>query len=53
MAIVLDVLNDYGIGNKLSYMVSDNAGTNDTLIEIIADGLHEERVFYNVKQQCL
>lgn len=52
-AIVLDVLNDYGIHNKLSYMVSDNAGTNDTLIEIIADSLHEEGVFYDVKQQYL
>ncbi len=51
--IVLNVLEDYEIRNKLGYMVMDNANPNDTLISVIADTLREEGVFYDATQRRL
>ena len=48
-AIILDVLNDFEIRNKLGYMVMDNASSNNHLIDAIATSLHEEGVFYNAQ----
>lgn len=52
-AIVLDVLDDYGIRNKLGYMVMDNVGSNDYLIAFVADALHQDGVYYNAVQRRL
>ena len=52
-AVVLDVLNDFEMRNKLCYFTMDNADTNDTLIKYIADALHEEGVFYNARHRHL
>ncbi len=51
--LVLKVLEDYGIRNKLGYMVMDNAHTNDTLISVIAEALREEGVLYDPQQRRL
>ena len=52
-AVVLDVLNDYEICNKLGYMVMDNVGSNDTFIIIIGTLLNDEGVSYNAIQRRL
>ena len=52
-AIILDVLDNFEIRNKLGYMVMDNAASNNNLIDAIATALHEERVFYNARQRRL
>ena len=52
-AIVLDVLNDYGIRNKLGYMVMDNIGINDTLINVIATSLNNKGVSYDPLERRL
>ena len=52
-AIVLDILNDYEIRNKLGYMVMDNAHSNDSLITAIAASLSDEGVLYNAEQRRL
>ena len=46
-AIVLNILNDYEIRNKMDYMVIDNASSNNTLIDIIAASLRGEGVAYS------
>ena len=51
--IILDMLDDFGIRNKLGYMIMDNAASNNNLIDAIATALHEERVFYNARQRRL
>lgn len=52
-AVVLDVLNDYEIRNKLGYMIMDNVGFNDTLITTLATSLNDEGVLYNAIQRRL
>ena len=52
-AVVLDVLNDYEIRNKLGYMVMDNVGSNDTLITIVGTSLNDKGVSYNAIQRRL
>ena len=52
-AFVLDVLDDFGIRNKLGYMVMDNALSNDRLIDAVAQSLHAEGVQYDAKQRRL
>ena len=52
-AAVLDVLNDFGIRNKLGYLVMDNAASNDVLTEIISDTLRQEGVLYSPEQRRL
>ena len=52
-AVVLDVLNDFGIRNKLGYFVMDNAASNDALTEVISNTLREEGVLYNLNQRRL
>ena len=52
-AVVLDVLNDFGIRNKLGYLVMDNAASNDVLTEVISDALREEGVLYSSEQRRL
>ena len=51
--VVLDVLNDYEIRNKLGYMVMDNVGSNDTLINAVATSLNNEGVAYDVNHRRL
>lgn len=51
--VVLDVLNDFEIRNKLGYMVMDNVGINDTLINAIATSLNDEGVLYNAEHRRL
>lgn len=52
-AVVLDVLDNFEMRNKLGYLVMDNAGTNDTLIEHIADALQQVGVLYDANQRRL
>ena len=52
-AIILKVLDNFGIRNKLGYIVIDNTGTNDTLIKSITTTLYTEGVYYNTKQRRL
>ena len=52
-AYVLVVLEDFGIRNKLGYMVMDNAGSNNQLIAAVATALNEEGVFYDAQQRRL
>ena len=47
MGVVLDVLNDFEIRNKLSYMVMNNVGINNTLINAVATSLNNKEVLYN------
>ena len=51
--VVLGVLNDFEIRNKLGYMVMDNVGSNDTLISAIATSLNNEGVPYNAEERRL
>lgn len=50
---VFSVLKDFGVVNHLGYFVMDNASSNDTLIEFIANALKEEGVRYNYTQRRL
>ena len=47
MIIILDILNNYKIRNKIGYIVIDNASSNNTLINAIVASLRSERVVYN------
>ena len=49
--IILNVLNDYEICNKMGYMVIDNAPSNDTLIKAIITSLRGEGVTYNAQER--
>ena len=51
--IILDMLNDYKIRNKLGYMVIDNIESNNTLITAVATSLNDKGVSYNTIQQRL
>ena len=46
-AVILDILNDFGIRNKLGYLVIDNAISNNVFTEVISDALREEGILYN------
>ena len=50
---VLIVLEDFGIRNKLGYMVMDNAASNNQLIATVATTLNQEGVFYDAQQRRL
>lgn len=52
-AVVLNVLDDYGIRNKLGYMVMDNVSSNDTLIAAVASSLNDQGVSYDPIQRRL
>jgi len=45
--IVMDVLREYGIEEKLGYFVGDNASNNDTLIRHLAEAQVEANRWYN------
>ena len=47
------MLNDYGIRNKLGYMVIDNVGSNNTLINTVTTSLNNKEVLYNASYQRL
>lgn len=51
--VVRDVLNDFEIRHKLGYMVMDNVGINDTLINAIDTSLNDEEVLYNAEHRRL
>lgn len=51
--IVLGVIGDYKIRNKVGYFVMDNVGSNDQLIQTVATSLQEEGVAYNADQRRL
>ena len=44
--IVLKILEDYKIRNKLGYLVIHNLGSNDQLIETVTSLLNEKKVFF-------
>ncbi len=52
-AIVLNVLDEYEIRNKLGYIVMDNAHQNDSLIAVIADALRDQGVLYDAQERRL
>ena len=47
--IILNVLNDFGIRNRLGYFMIDNIKSNNTLISVIAEVLGTDRVFYDTE----
>ena len=47
--VILDILNDFGIRNKLDYLVINNAVSNNVLTKIISNILREEGVLYNLE----
>ena len=51
--LVLKTFTSYDIQNRLGYFVIDNASTNDTLMEYIAEDLKDERIVYYLRQQRL
>ena len=51
--VVLDVLNDFEIHNKLSYLVMNNAIFNNVLTKTISNALREKGVLYNTNQRRL
>ena len=46
---ILDILDDFGIRNKLGYMIMNNIDFNNRLIATIATALNKEEVFYDIK----
>ncbi len=52
-AIILNILDEYKIRNKLGYIVIDNAHQNDSLIAVIADALRDQGVLYNTQERRL
>ncbi len=48
--LVLKTLTSYKIRNRLGHFVMDNASTNDTLMEYIAEDLTDERIAYDSRQ---
>ena len=51
--VVLNMLNNYGIRNKLGYMVMDNVRSNNTLINAVTASLNNEEVLYNTNHRRL
>ena len=47
------MLNDYGIRNKLGYIVMDNVGSNDILINTVTTSLNNKEVLYNANYRRL
>ena len=47
MIIVLNMLNDYEIRNKLKYMIINNVDFNNIFIKIIIYVLCEKEMLYN------
>lgn len=45
--IILNMLNDYKIRNKLDYIIINNIYSNNTFINVIAVFLKNKRVAYN------
>jgi len=45
--IVMEVLREYGIEEKLGYFVGDNASNNDTLVRHVAKAQVEGNRLYN------
>lgn len=51
--VILDILNDFGIRNKLSYLIMDNATFNNVLTKTISNALREKDILYSTKQRRL
>lgn len=51
--IILDILDNFEIRNKLSYIIINNATSNNNLINVITITLYKKRVFYNTYQRRL
>ena len=51
--LVLKTLTSYKIRNRLGHFVMDNASTNDTLMEYIAEDLEDEGIAYDPRQHRL
>ncbi len=51
--LVLKTLTSYKIRNRLRHFVMDNASTNDTLMECIAEDLKDEGIAYDPRQHRL
>lgn len=50
---ILKTLTSYKIRNRLGHFVMDNASTNDTLMEYIAEDLEDEGIAYDPRQHRL
>ncbi len=48
--LVIKTLTSYKIQNRLGHFVMDNASTNDTLMEYIAEDLEDEGIAYDPRQ---
>ena len=46
-AMIIKVLDNFKIRNRLGYFVGDNATVNDKILRLIADALNKEGVNYN------
>src|SRR5204863_2721816 len=46
-AVFLNIIWEFGIQNKLSFFMGDNAINNDTMIQFITDELIKEGIEYN------
>jgi hypothetical protein len=51
--IVMEVLREYGIEEKLGYFVGDNASNNDTLVRHLAEAQVEGNRLYNALEYRL
>ncbi len=52
--LVLEVLEDFNIYNRVGYFVMDNATNNDTMMDVIADTLNAEGgIYYDPRQRRL
>ena len=51
--VLYDMLQDYGITSKLGYIVADNAGINDTMMEHLSEYLTNDGIDYDPVQHRL
>lgn len=51
--VILRLLDDYEIRNRLGYFMMDNATSNDTLVEIISTVLKEQGIEYDPERHRL
>lgn len=51
--VVLTMLNEYNIRNRLGHFVMDNASNNDTMMEYISADLEADGIDYSPHKNCL
>ena len=47
--IILNVLDNFEIRNRLGYFMINNVKSNDTLISIVAEAFRTDKVFYDIE----